>query len=379
MATGQDGAAADGSSVRGPLHGVRVVEFAGIGPGPLAAMLLADLGASVIRVDRPEAAAAATGVPGHLAAGRPVAGVDLKSSDGLAEARRLVAAADVLLEGFRPGVMERRGLGPQECAELNPRLVYARMTGWGQDGPLAQVAGHDMNYIALNGTLHSIGRRGEAPVPPLNLVGDFGGGTMLVVTGILSALVERASSGRGQVVDAAMVDGSALLMSMIFEARSHGGWSDERGTNFLDTGAPFYDVYTCADGRHVSVACLEPQFYARFLDGVGLRDADLPDQWDTERWPELRERFAAVLAARDRDTWAEVFGEEDACVQPVLSMGEAADHPHIAARGTVRRSGGAVFPGPAPRFGRTPGTATRDPEYAAPSLGDALAEWGLEA
>ncbi|GAA1086653.1 CaiB/BaiF CoA-transferase family protein [Nocardiopsis composta] len=363
----------------GPLKGVRVVEFAGIGPGPLAAMLLADLGASVVRVDRPQAAdAAGAGVPGHLDRGRPVIGADLKSEAGVETARRLIAAADVLLEGFRPGVMERRGLGPAECAELNPRLVYARMTGWGQDGPLAQVAGHDMNYISLNGALHSIGRRGEAPVPPLNLVGDFGGGTMLVVTGILSALVERQSSGLGQVVDAAMVDGSAFLMSMIYEQRERGGWTDERGDNFLDTGAPWYDVYACADGRHVSVACIEPQFYARFLEGVGLAGADLPDQWDKERWPELRARFAEALAGRTRDEWAEVFGETDACVQPVLSMAEAADHPHIAARGTVRRSGGSVFPGPAPRFSRTPGTATRDPEHAAPSLAETLKEWGVE-
>lgn len=364
----------------GPLKGVRVLEFAGIGPGPLAAMLLADLGASVIRLDRPQAAqAAAAGVPGHLDNGRPVVGADLKTEEGLHTARTLIASADVLLEGFRPGVMERRGLGPDACAEINPRLVYARMTGWGQDGPLAHVAGHDMNYISLNGTLHSIGRKGEAPVPPLNLVGDFGGGTMLVVTGILAALVERSASGHGQTVDAAMVDGSAFLMSMIYEQRERGGWTDERGDNFLDTGAPWYDVYTCADGRHVSVACIEPQFYAAFLQGIGLADADgLPDQWDKERWPELRERFAAVLATRTRDEWAEVFGTEDACVQPVLSMAEAADHPHIAARGTVVRKNGTTFPGPAPRFDRTPGRATRDPEYPAPTAEEALKEWGVE-
>ncbi|GAA4952722.1 CaiB/BaiF CoA-transferase family protein [Streptomonospora halophila] len=364
----------------GPLHGIRVVEFAGIGPGPMAAMLLADLGASVIRLDRPAAAEAAErGDRPHMSAGRPVMGVDLKSEEGAAAARGLVASADVLLEGFRPGVMERRGLGPDTCLALNPRLIYARMTGWGQDGPLSQVAGHDMNYISLNGALHSIGRRGGAPVPPVNLLGDFGGGTMFVVTGILSALVERQASGRGQVVDAAMVDGSALLMSMVYEDRERGAWSDERGTNYLDTGAPWYDVYECADGRHVSVGCIEPQFYAAFLEGLGLSRAELPDQWDRENWPKLRERFAAELRTRTRDEWAEVFGGSEACVQPVLSMAEAPDHPHVSARGSVVRKDGRLYPGPAPRFDRTPGRATRDPGFAAPSLAEALAEWGLES
>ncbi|GAB3207474.1 CaiB/BaiF CoA transferase family protein [Marinactinospora thermotolerans] len=364
----------------GPLNGIRVVEFTGIGPGPMAAMLLADLGASVIRIDRPAAAeAAGRGQVPHMSAGRPVIGADLKSEAGLRTARELVAAADVLLEGFRPGVMERLGLGPDECLQANPGLVYARMTGWGQDGPLAHRAGHDMNYIALNGALHSFGRAGQAPLPPANLVGDFGGGTMFVVTGILSALVERQRSGRGQVVDAAMVDGSALLMSMVYEDRDRGAWSDERGTNYLDTGAPWYDVYECADGRHVSVGCIEPRFYAAFLDGLGLADADLPDQWDRDRWPELRARFAAVLRTRTRAEWAEVFGDTDACVQPILSMAEAPDHPHVRARGSVVRKGDRVFPGPAPRFSRTPGRTTRDPDFAAPSLEDTLKEWGVSS
>ncbi|MBV2362006.1 CaiB/BaiF CoA transferase family protein [Streptomonospora nanhaiensis] len=363
----------------GPLHGIRVVEFTGIGPGPMAAMLLADLGASVLRLDRPAAAEAARqGARPHMTTGRPVLGVDLKSEAGAATALRLVDAADVLLEGFRPGVLERLGLGPDVCLERNPRLVYARMTGWGQDGPLARAAGHDMNYISLNGALHSIGRRGEAPVPPVNLLGDFGGGTMFVVTGILSALVERQTSGRGQVVDAAMVDGSALLMSMVYEDRARGAWSDERGTNYLDTGAPWYDVYTCADGRHVSVGCIEPQFYAAFLAGVGLAgDPDLPDQWDRERWPELRARFAAVLATRTRDEWAAVFEGTDACVQPVLSMPEAAAHPHVRARGSVVEKDGRLYPGPAPRFGRTPGRCTRDPDFPEPSAAETLKAWGL--
>ncbi|RNL82854.1 CaiB/BaiF CoA transferase family protein [Halostreptopolyspora alba] len=362
----------------GPLNGIRVVEFTGIGPTPMAGMLLADLGASVIRLDRPQAAESArTGDGPHMSAGRPVLGVDLKSVEGLRTARDLVSAADVLLEGFRPGVMERLGLGPQECLELNPRLVFARVTGWGQEGPLSHRAGHDMNYISLNGALHSFGREGEAPVPPVNVVGDFAGGTMFTVTGILSALVERQGSGRGQVVDAAMVDGSALLLSMMYEDRARGAWNDERGTNYLDTGAPWYDVYECADGRHVSVACIEPQFYAAFLEGIGLDDAELPDQWDRARWPELRERIASVMRARTRDEWASLLGDTEACVQPVLSMAEAADHPHVRARGSVVRDGDHSYPGPAPRFGRTPGQNTRDPEHAAPSAEDVLAEWGV--
>lgn len=252
------------------------------------------------------------------------------------------------------------------------------MTGWGQDGPLAERAGHDMNYISLNGTLHSIGRRGGPPLPPVNLLGDFGGGTMFVVTGILSALVERQSSGRGQVVDAAMVDGSAFLASMMYEDRERGMWTDERGTNYLDTGAPWYDVYECADGRHISVGCIEPQFYAAFLAGIGLAEADLPDQWDRDRWPELRERFAEVLRTRTRDEWADTFADTDACVQPVLSMPEAADHPHVRARGAVVRKGDRLYPGPAPRFSRTPGTATRDPDHPEPALDDVLTSWGVD-
>ncbi|MBB4929707.1 alpha-methylacyl-CoA racemase [Lipingzhangella halophila] len=362
----------------GPLNGIRVVEFTGIGPAPMAGMLLADLGASVIRLDRPQAAESAQAGNGpQLSAGRPVLGVDLKSVEGLRTARELVGAADVLLEGFRPGVLERLGLGPKECLELNPKLVFTRVTGWGQDGPLAHRSGHDMNYISLNGALHGFGRRGQAPVPPVNIVGDFAGGTMFAVTGILSALVERQSSGRGQVVDAAMLDGSAFLMSMMYEDRARGAWSDERGTNYIDTGAPWYDVYECADGRYVSVACIEPQFYAAFLEGIGLDAADLPDQWDRTRWPELRERIAAVLRNRTRDEWADLLGDTEACVQPVLSMAEAPEHPHVRARGSVLRDGDNPYPGPAPRFERTPGRNTRDPEHAAEPVEEALREWGL--
>ncbi|OLT27859.1 carnitine dehydratase [Nocardiopsis sp. CNR-923] len=362
----------------GPLKGVRVVEFTGIGPAPMAAMLLADLGASVIRLDRPAAAEAmASGAGGpHLSEGRTVLGADLKSDVGRERALELVARADVLVEGFRPGVMERLGLGPDTCLELNPRLVYARVTGWGQDGPLAHAAGHDMNYVSVNGTLHAIGRAGGPPVPPINLLGDFAGGTMFAVTGVLGALVERQGSGRGQVVDAAMVDGSSLLMSMVHEDRARGSWTDERGANYLDTGAPWYDVYECADGGYLSVACIEPQFYTAFLEGVGLTDENLPHQWDRRGWPRLRECFAGILRTRTRDQWAAVFDGSDACVTPVLSLAEAPDHPHVRARGTLTREGERVVAGPAPRFDRTPGRVTRGREL--PDAAKTLEEWGLK-
>ncbi|MFE1167560.1 CaiB/BaiF CoA transferase family protein [Nocardiopsis sp. NPDC058789] len=361
----------------GPLNGIRVIEFTGIGPAPMAGMLLADMGASVIRIDRPGAAEAMTsGATGpHMSEGRAVLGADLKSEEGIARARELVSRADVLLEGFRPGVMERLGLGPDDCLELNPGLVYARVTGWGQEGPLAHTAGHDMNYVSVNGALHSIGRADGPPVPPINLLGDFAGGTMFAVTGVLAALLERRGSGLGQVVDAAMVDGSSLLMSMVHEDRARGSWTDERGTNYLDTGAPWYDVYECADGRHLSVACIEPQFYAAFLAGTGLDGEELPEQWDTEGWPRLRARFAEVLRTRDRDEWGAVFEGTDACVAPILSLAEAPDHPHVRARGALVREGDRVVAGPAPRFGRTPGEVTRGRPL--PDADATLKEWGL--
>jgi alpha-methylacyl-CoA racemase len=332
----------------GPLTGLRVVELAGIGPGPHAAMILGDLGADVARVDRP----GASGSDPTLRNRRFVI-ADLKSDEGRELVLKLVAKADVLIEGFRPGVTERLGLGPDDCAKVNDRLVYARMTGWGQTGPRSQQAGHDINYISLNGVLHSIGRVNERPVPPLNLVGDFGGGSMFLLVGILSALWERQTSGKGQVVDAAMVDGSSVLAQMMWGMREMGIWTDERGTNMLDGGAPYYDTYECADGRYVSVGAIEPQFYAAMLDGLGLKPADLPGQNDRSRWPELRARFTEVFASKDRDHWAKVFADSDACVTPVLAFGEVEIEPHITERDTFYRVGNGLQPLPAPRFSRS--------------------------
>lgn len=337
-------------TTRGPLHGIRVVEFAGLGPGPFAAMLLADAGADVIRVDRP--AGPVDG--GALTRGRPWIGLDLKTDTGHTTAAELVGHADVLIEGFRPGVMERLGLGPEECLAANPGLVYGRMTGWGQDGPRAREAGHDINYLAVTGALRSIARRGEAPVPPLNLVGDYGGGGMLLAFGITTALLERRDGGRGQVVDAAMTDGVSLLMTGIWSRAAQGRWSGEPGTNDIDSGAPFYDVYPTADDEYMAVGAIEHRFWTRLLDGLGLDPAELPDQWDRERWPELKKHVAAAFAGRTRAEWSAVFAGRDACVTPVLSMAEAPDDPQIAARGTLRPGPGGPQPAPAPRLDRTP-------------------------
>ncbi|MCE0764231.1 CoA transferase [Pseudonocardia kujensis] len=353
------------SPENGPLAGLKVVEFAGLGPGPFAAMLLADAGADVIRVDRP--AGPVDG--GALTRGRPWIGLDLKAPEGLATAWDLVRRADVLVEGFRPGVMERLGLGPRECLAENPRLVYGRMTGWGQDGPRAREAGHDINYLALTGALRSIARRGEAPVPPLNLVGDYGGGGMMLAFGLVTALLERATSGRGQVVDAAMVDGVSLLMTGIWSRAAQGRWSDVPGTNDIDTGAPFYDVYATADGEYMAVGAIEPQFWARLLDGLAL---SFPEQWDRARWPEMKARIAATFATRTRADWTAVFADRDACVTPVLSLAEAPRDAHLAARGTLEPRPDGPQPAAAPRLDRTPLRARE-----AGNLGDALDRWGL--
>ena len=341
----------------GPLTGYRIIEMAGIGPAPFAAMLLADMGAEVIRVDRREAAD--LGLPGRapkfdvLHRGRRSIAVDVKSEAGREVVKRLVAKADAVIEGFRPGVMERLGLGPDVLLALNPRLVFGRMTGFGQDGPLAPAAGHDINYIALAGVLHAIGRQGEAPVPPLNLVGDFGGGGMFLAFGVVCALLEAQRSGRGQVVDAAMVDGSASLMALMLGMYAQGAWKDERGVNVLDTGAPWYDTYQTKDGKWLAVGAIEKRFYEEFIARLGLNLADLPKQHDRAGWPELRRRFAETIAAKTRDEWEAVFAGSDACVAPVLALGEVSSHPHNAARGTFVTRDGVLQPAPAPRFSRT--------------------------
>ncbi|KUI38572.1 CaiB/BaiF CoA-transferase family protein [Mycobacterium sp. GA-2829] len=344
----------------GPLQGLRVVELAGIGPGPHAAMILGDLGADVVRIERPgKGPGIQTKGRDQLLRNRRSVGANLKTDEGRDLVLKLIAKADVLIEGFRPGVTERLGLGPEDCAKVNERLIYGRMTGWGQTGPRSQQAGHDINYISLNGVLHAVGRKGERPVPPLNLAGDFGGGSMFLLVGILSALWERERSGKGQVVDAAMVDGSSVLAQMMWAFRSMGMWSDERGVNMLDTGAPYYDTYECSDGRYVAVGAIEPQFYAELLDKLGLDPAGLPDQNDMSRWPELREALTKAFAEHDRDHWTKVFAGSDACCTPVLSFAEVEQEPHNTERDTFYREGDFLFPAPAPRFSRTvPATPT---------------------
>jgi alpha-methylacyl-CoA racemase len=359
----------------GPLVGLRVVELAGIGPGPHGAMVLADLGADVVRVDRPGGLQVGDPTqPDPLLRGRRHVAADLKDPAGRETVLRLVDHADVLVEGYRPGVAERLGVGPDTCHARNPRLVYGRMTGWGQTGPLAPRAGHDINYLSLTGALHAIGRAGDRPVVPLNLVADMGGGSMLLLVGILAALWEARTSGRGQVVDAAMVDGASLLMQMIWTLRGQGGWVDARETNLLDGGSPYYDTYTCADGRHVAVGALEPQFYAQLLAGLGLDPADLPAQTDTAGWPTLRALFTEAFATRTRDEWVAHFKGTDACVTPVLTLEEVTENPHVAARGTIVRSAGIPQAAPAPRFSRTPPTLPGPPE-GPEDIEAVLADW----
>jgi alpha-methylacyl-CoA racemase len=366
----------------GPLEGVRVIELAGIGPGPYACMLLADAGADVLRVDRASGTGARPAEDLHwdlLNRSRRSAAVDLRNPEGVALVLDLVVQADALVEGWRPGVAERLGVGPEVCFECNPRLVYGRMTGWGQQGPLAQSAGHDIDYIALCGALWSIGRHTERPVPPLNLVGDFGGGGMLLAFGLLAALLEARSSGRGQVVDAAMVDGAASLMTMTYALHRLGWWREDRGVNFIDTGAPFYEVYETADGKWFAVGAIEPQFYAELLDVMGLEGEELPAQMDRDRWPEVKERFAEVFRARSRDEWAELFSGTDACGAPVLSPWEAHMHPHNAERQTFVEVAGVLQPGPAPRFSRTPSRIQRPPPIVGQDTDEVLRAWGIEA
>jgi alpha-methylacyl-CoA racemase len=358
----------------GPLTGIRVLEAGGIGPVPFCGMVLADLGAEVIQVTRTPAPDSAFDVPGR---GRLRLALDLRSEGGLQAALELADAADVLIEGFRPGAMERLGLDPDTCLQRNPRLVYGRMTGWGQTGRLAQAAGHDLNYIALSGVLHAIGQPGEAPVPPLNLVGDYGGGAMVLAVGVLAALQERNVSGRGQVIDAAMSEGSALLASLFYGMRASGRWSGGRGENHLDGGAPFYNTFRCADGKYLSVAATEPQFHAQLLQLCGLADdPDLQAQWDRARWPAAKQKLAAVFATRGRDAWCALAEGRDACIAPVLDWEEAPLHRHHADRGAFVVGDGVTQPAPAPRFSRTPAGVPKAPVDADDAL---LRRWGLQA
>ncbi|MCC6006106.1 MAG: CoA transferase [Rhodobacteraceae bacterium] len=366
----------------GPLEGVRVVEFGAIGPVPMAAMLLAEMGAEVIRLER------ARGSKGGIEMdvrhdltlrSRPALAVDLKSPDGLATAHRLCARADILLEGYRPGVMERLGLGPEALCADNPGLVYGRMTGWGQEGPLAQSAGHDINYIALVGALAAIGQQ-DAPLPPLNLVGDYGGGALYLALGVLAALIGRARTGRGQVVDAAMVDGAASLMTVFYGLRAAGDWQPRRAANLLDGGAPFYGVYGTSDGRHIAIGPLEPQFWSALVAALGWDEASLPDRADPASWPELRRRLRAAFASASRDTWCARLEGTDVCFAPVLDMDEAPGHPHLRARGTFVEVDGIAQPSAAPRFSETP-SGLRCPPLppGGPELERALTAWGFDS
>jgi alpha-methylacyl-CoA racemase len=362
----------------GPLQGLKVIEMAGIGPGPFTAMMLADMGAEVLRVDRPNARVLNPDKD-VLNRGRRSIAVDLKHPDGVQTVLRLVEQADALLEGFRPGVMERLGLGPDECLARNPKLVYGRMTGWGQEGPLSHAAGHDINYIAIAGVLNNFKRVGERPVPPNNLVGDFGGGGLLLAFGLVCALLEASRSGQGQVVDAAMVDGAAVLSTMLHAFVAMGIWQDNPGHNMLDTGAPFYEVYETADGKFLAIGAIEHQFYAELLERTGLKGEELPFQMSRDDWPSMKDRFAALFKTKTRDEWQSILEGTDACAVPVLSMTEAPSHPHNVARQTFVERDGVIQPAPAPRFSRTNAEIAGPPPAPGEHTDDALADWGFSA
>jgi len=361
----------------GPLKGVRVVEFAGIGPGPFCCMLLSDMGAEVVRIERK---GARTFRKDATARGRRSVALDMKQAGDVEVALALIEKTDALVEGFRPGVMERLGVGPEAALARNPRLVYGRMTGWGQFGPLAQAAGHDINYIALSGALHAIGRKGEAPAPPLNLVGDYGGGALYLAMGICAALFEAQRSGQGQVIDAAITDGTASLMSVMYSLRASGVWSDERDANLLDGGAHFYNTYETADGKFVSIGPIEPQFYALLLEKLGLKDdAAFGAHMVKTEWPALSQKIAAVFKAKTRDEWTALLEGSDACYAPVLTMAEAPAHPHNVARQTFVEIDGLVQPAPAPRFSRTPSAVQGAPREPGADTEKVLADWGISA
>ncbi|HQZ34452.1 MAG TPA: CaiB/BaiF CoA-transferase family protein [Ilumatobacteraceae bacterium] len=368
----------------GPLTGYRIIEIAGIGPGPFAAMMLADMGAEVIRVERAQSVRGSAPDTAHwdvLLRGRRNIALDLKNPEGVATLLDLVDKADGLIEGFRPGVMERLGIGPDVCLARNPKLVYGRMTGWGQDGPYAQSAGHDINYIALAGSLAHFGRGGQIPVPPLNMVGDFGGGGMFLAFGVVCALLETQRSGQGQVVDTAMVDGAASLMSMFWAMKTIGMFDENApGTNLLDTGAHFYDVFQCADGKHVSLGSIEPQFYAELMRLTGLAgDAEFAQQMDKAQWPHLKDRLRVVMLTKTRDEWCALMEHTDVCFAPVLTMSEAAQHPHNVARGTFVEVAGTTQPAPAPRFSRTVPQIDSPPAHAGQHSRQILADWGFDS
>jgi alpha-methylacyl-CoA racemase len=364
----------------GPLKGVKILEIASIGPGPFAAMMLSDMGAEVLRIDRiiqERESDIDEADKDILNRGRKSISIDLKNPVGVEVVLRLAERSDAIIEGFRPGVMERLGLGPEVCFKRNPRLVYGRVTGWGQEGPMALTAGHDINYIALAGVLDAIGRVDQPPVPPLNLLGDFGGGGMFLAFGVVCALVERVTSGCGQVVDAAMVDGAAILMTMIHGLRAMGNWNLERGTNLLDTGAPFYETYECRDGKYISVGSIEPQFYNLLIKLTGMEGEKLPDQMDRVAWPALKDRMAKVFKSKTREEWCEVMEGTDVCFAPVLSMAEAPEHSHLKHRGTFIEVADITQPAPAPRFSRTAPEVSRPPSRPGQHTDEALGDWGF--
>lgn len=361
----------------GPLEGIKVIELAGIGPGPYACMMLADLGAEVLRLERGDPDAEPESSWDLLNRSRPSVSVDLKNPEGRALVLELCEQTDILIEGFRPGVVERLGIGPEDVWKRNPRLVYGRMTGYGQSGPLSQKAGHDINYIAVSGALWPVGRAGERPVPPLNLVGDFGGGAMFLVFGVLAAVLSARRTGEGQVVDAAMVDGSASMMAMTHSLLNAGLWLEQRGSNVLDSGAHFYEVYETRDGRYIAVGAIEAKFYDQLVLGLGLDREGLPGQMDRASWPAMKTRFAQIFATRSRDEWTEVFSDFDACVSPVLTPREAVDHPYNVAR-QVFSTDGPIQPHPAPRFSKTPGLIGRAPQTPGSGTRDGLLSWGFD-
>ena len=361
----------------GPLNGVKIIEVGGIGPGPFCGMMLSDMGAEIIRVERKGGLTLSEPKYDILTRNRKSISINLRKQQGVDTLLRMLTQVDALQEGFRPGVMEKLGLGPEICLERNPRLVYGRMTGWGQEGPLAHAAGHDINYIALSGALHAIGRKGQKPVPPLNLVGDFGGGGMLLAFGMVCALYEAIKSGKGQVVDAAMTDGSSALMAIIYGLKAAGLWTDNPGTNLLDTGAHFYDTYETADGKFIAIGAIEPQFYELLLKLGGIDDPDFENQLDFTRWPVLKEKLSAVFKAKTRDEWCEIMEGSDVCFAPVLSLSEAPEHPHNKQRKTFIENDGVLQPAPAPRFSRTEPEIKSPPPIPGQDTESVLADFGF--